>query len=170
MDLEALQSLLQTPRMQWYLRYGAQARRVARSCEHAGWYLHGALTLRQGHGIVEDLGSLSFTVKYLFDDDELTPALKAFVAAAAPGEGEGAAALHPPPASGELLTEEIRTLFDLAQQAVEAADSIPGYLKRYVHTTEQVSLLVRALWAFGRSTEHLCASCEKALAESLKNS
>lgn len=152
-----------------YLRYGAQARQVARSCEHAGWYLHGALTFRQGQGIVGDLSSLNFVVKHLFDDDELTPALKAFVAAAAPGEGEGLAPEHPFPNSGEMLSEDIRTLLNLAQRAVEAADSIAGDLKRYVHHTEQVSLLLRACWAFGRATEQCCASCEEELAQLLKN-
>lgn len=169
MELEGLQSLLQSPLMQWYLRYGAQARRVARSCEHAGWYLHGALTFWQGNGIPDGLSSLSFVVKLLFDDDELTPALKAFVAAAASGEGEDPAQTPAAPVSEPSLPEEVRDLLEKAQRAVEAADAIPGHLKRYVHNTEQVSRLILAFWGFGRATEQFCTSCEEALAQVLKN-
>lgn len=170
MELEALQSLLQTPRMQWYLRYGAQARRVARSCEHAGWYLHGALTFWQGNGIEDGLTSLSFVIKLLFDGDELTPALKALLATATSDEEEGPAQKQSAPGSEPALPEEVRDLLEKAQRAVEAADAIPGQLKRYVQNTEQASWLIRAFWAFGRATEQFCASCEEALAQVLTTS
>lgn len=170
MELEALQSLLQSPRLQWYLRYGAQARRVARSCEHAGWYLHGALTFRQGLGIADGLSSLSFVVKLLFDEDELTPALKAFVAAAAPGEGEASALKAAAPGAEPVLPEDIQALLELAQRAVDVADSIPGGVKRFLHSSEQATQLIHAFWAFGRATEQFCASCEEALTQVLTTS
>lgn len=164
-----MKTLLQTPRLQWYLRHGVQARGVGRSCEHAGWYLHGALTFRQGQGIVDDLSSLNFVVKHLFDDDELTPTLKTFLAVATSGQGESVAEHATAPGAEPVLAEDILKLLDLAQQAVEVADSIPGGVKRYLLNTEQATQLVQTFRAFGRATERFCTGCEEELAPLLKN-
>lgn len=90
-DQAQLHALIQTPRIQWYMRHGAQARNVARVCQDAESYLDGAMTYRQGSSGsgINDPGTLNYTVRKFFDDDELTPALREFLAAA--GAQEGAA-------------------------------------------------------------------------------
>lgn len=157
----SLTTLLTTPRMQWYLRHGAQARQAARFCQDAGWYLFGALTFRQGlSGRREERDdALRYTVKLLFDPDPMRPALMELLT-----QAENTPDQHDP--DDEQITA-IQTLLHLARQVVAAIDAIPGGISRYVQDVQQASALLHTCWAFSKAVEHVCTSCEAELVAQL---
>lgn len=160
---EELTRLLATPKMQWYLRHGAQVRKAARHCRDAGAYLSGALTFRQGLvGPCEGRdGALKSTVKNLFEPDEVTPPLLELLAAA---QGDAAQ-----PTAADAASAPIQAILSSAQAVLDALDRAlyPGTELRTVRDANQASPLLHTCRRFSQTVEEFCSSCEAELVAQL---